>query len=763
MKRTLSFLILLSFSLFCLAPLSSFSEEVKERMVKKVEIKGNQSVNTDLVRSRIKTHEGASFIQSDLDDDLKRLYAMGYFSDVQIDVKDDFGGWVITFYLIEKAIVKEIVFEGNKKFKEKSLKKKLRVNIGDRLNETQLKEDVQTLKDFYRDKGYPNAKIDYSLSVDRQIGHAAVVIHIQEGPKVKIGRVDFVGNKAIPAKKLRKVMKTRKPFIFFGGVFKPDVFEEDQERLIEYYRSEGYIDAKIDDIKQGYDKTGSKMIITIYVTEGSQYYAGQMVIEGNETFPTEDVMKGLKMRTGQVFTPDKLRADMNAIRDYYLAKGYVDALIRPETVFNEKTQKIDILYSITENTISYLDQIKVQGNTKTKDIVIRRELAVKPGEVFNGVKVRRSQERLMNLGYFKTVLMDIEPTEEAQKKNLLVNVEETKTGEVGFGAGFSSIDNLIGFVELTQKNFDWFNFPTFTGDGQKLRMRAQVGTKRQDYILSWTEPWLFDRPISFGIDLFRRDSRFLSDVYNERRTGGDVRLGKKLMEFVRADLTYKLERDEIRDVSANASDLIKREAGTFDVSSVELALTRDTRDSAITPRHGMRNSISGEVAGGPLGFDRDFTKYVTQQSVFFSLPLDLVLRLSGQAGLVDNFGDSDRVPLFERFFLGGANTIRGFKFRDVGPKDATGEPIGGKSMMMGSAELTFPIVEKIRGAFFYDTGNTYEDFGKFDLQDLRTGVGVGIRLELPIGPIRLDYGWPIDRDKFQDSKGRFDFNIGYSF
>ncbi|MBI3266181.1 MAG: outer membrane protein assembly factor BamA [Chlamydiae bacterium] len=734
-----------------------------EKLVKKVEVQGNRSINRDLILSRAKTHEGSSFQQSDVDDDLKRLYAMGYFSDVQVDVYEDFDGWVVTFIVVEKPIVKEIVFEGNKKFNEKALKKKMKLAIGDRLNETQLKEDVQAIKDFYRDKGYPNTQVDYSLSIDKEIGHAAIIIHVHEGAHIKIRRVDFSGNKAIPTKRLRKVMKTRRPFIFFGGNFNEDVFEEDKERLLEFYRSQGYIDAEIKDVKFSYDKTGRRMTLLITVEEGSFYYVGQVVMEGNETFPTQEITQPFKMTPGQIFTPDKLRNDVNQIRDYYLAKGYVDAVIGPQTVYNDKTKCIDVTYSITENQMSYLNEIKIRGNTKTKDIVIRRELAVKPGEVFNGVKVRRSQERLMNLGYFKTVYMDIESTDKEDHKDLLVDVEETKTGEIGFGAGFSSIDNLIGFVELTQKNFDWKSFPTFTGDGQKLRIRAQVGTKRQDYTLSWTEPWLFDRPISFGMDLYRRDSRFLSDVYDERRTGGDLRLGKRLMEFVRADLTYTLEEDEIRNVSDKASDAIKQEEGTADVSSIELALTRDTRDSALSPTRGMRNAISGELAGGPLGLDRDFTKYVTKHSIYFPLPLSLVLRLSGQAGLVDSFGDTDRVPLFERFFLGGANTIRGFKFRDVGPKDENGEPIGGSSMIMGSTELTFPIIEKVRGAVFYDTGNVYEDYGEFDLGDLRAGAGIGLRLELPIGPIRLDYGWPIDRDRFQDSKGRFDFNIGYSF
>ncbi|MBI1871073.1 MAG: outer membrane protein assembly factor BamA [Chlamydiae bacterium] len=759
MKR-LVYIVLAVFGILSLG--FSFAQE-KEKVVKKVEVAGNLSVNKDLILSRVKTHSGSALLQSDLDDDLKRLYSMGHFSDVEVDVKDEFDGFIVTFVVVEKAIVKEIVFEGNKAFNEKKLKKQMKLNMGDRINETQLKEDVQAIKDFYKDKGYPNTKVDYSLSVDKEIGHAAIVIHVQEGVRVKVDRVAFVGNKAFREKRLRKVLKTRRPILFFGGNFKEDVFEEDKDRLLDFYRSEGYIDAKIDDVKTSYDASGKKMTLTIYVTEGKQYQVGEVVLEGNTTFPSADIAKLFKMTSGIIFTPDRLKTDVNQIRDYYLSKGYVDATVRPQTVLNEKTQRIDVLYSIEELGISYLDQIKIRGNTKTKDIVIRRELAVKPGEVFNGVKVRRSQERLMNLGYFKTVLMDIEPTDRPEKKNLLVDVEETKTGEIGFGVGFSSIDNLIGFVEMTQKNFDWKNFPTFTGDGQKLRIRAQVGTKRQDYTLSWTEPWLFDRPISFGMDLYRRDSRFLSDVYDERRTGGDLRLGKKIVEFVRADLTYKLEEDEIRHVSDSASDAIKQEAGTFDVSSMEFSLTRDTRNSPLSATQGMRNSISLEVAGGPFGFDRDFTKYTTRNSLYIPLPLDLVLRLSGQAGLVDNFGDSDRVPLFERFFLGGANTIRGFKFRDVGPKDEEGEPIGGKSMITGSAELTYPIFEKLRGAVFYDTGNVYEDYADFDLGDLRTGVGVGLRLDLPIGPIRLDYGWPIDRDEFQDSDGRFDFNIGYSF
>ncbi|MDP3980175.1 MAG: outer membrane protein assembly factor BamA [Chlamydiota bacterium] len=754
-KTLISFL----FSFMMIVPV--FGQDEGES-VQKVDVKGNHRVNESYVLSQVKAAPGVTFNRTLLDDDLKRLYATGYFSDVKIDIDTVPGGVAVTFIVVEKPIVKEISIDGAKKIKEKTIKKAMKLKTDDILDESVLVQDMEAIKNLYLEKGYTKSQVEYRINVDEKIGHAIVIISIAEGKKIQIKEIHFVGNTVFTDKKLRKAMKTKRKWFLGGGIFDSDKFEDDKLRILDLYQSKGYIDAKIEDLQITY-AAPEEMIITITLTEGGTYPVGAIVIQGNRVYPTEEISHQITLQKGNIFIPAELRKSANGVRDYYLSRGYVDASVRPEVIFNEESAALDIIFSIIENELSYIDEIKIEGNTKTKDIVIRRELAVRPGEIFDGVRVRRSQERLLNLGYFQSVYMDIEPTDVADQKNLLVKVEETKTGELGFGAGFSSIDKLIGFVEVTQKNFDWANFPSFSGDGQKLRVRAQFGSKRQDYILSWTEPWLFDRPISFGFDVYRRNRRYLSDLYDEVRTGGDLRLGKRLAEFIRADLAYRFERVTIDDVDDNASDLIKAEAGTFDVSSIELGLTRDTRNHPLSPSRGMRNRIAAEMAGGVLGFDRDFYKLSTNHSLHIPLPLDLILRFSVQAGIVDSFGDTENVPLFERFFLGGGNTIRGFDFREVGPKDSTGEPIGGQSMIAGTAELTFPIWGILRGAVFYDTGNVYEDYAQFDLGDLRAGAGLGVRIKLPIGPIRIDYGWPIDRDEFTDGGGRFDFNIGYSF
>ena len=740
----------------------SYSQDEGENILK-VSVKGNKRVNEAFILSQVKASAGSVFHQGTLDDDLKRLYATGYFSDVKIDVDASPGGLKITFIVEEKPIIKELSIEGNRKLREKAIKKQMKLKLDDILDESQLVQDVEAIKGLYREKGYTQSQVNYRVNIDEEMGHAVVVITVDEGKRIRIKDIRFEGNTVFKDSKLRKVMKTKRKWFFGGGAFDEDKFDDDKLRILDIYQSKGYIDAKIEDIQISYSPSGEDMFFLIKIGEGSTYLVGKVVIQGNHVFPTEELLGQVNLVKGEIFIPGNLRRSASAIRDYYMSRGYVDASVRPEIVFNEQTNALDVMFSLIENELSYVEEIKIEGNTKTKDIVIRRELAVRPGEIFNGVKVRRSQERLLNLGYFESIYMEIEPTEASDKKNLIVKVEETKTGELGFGAGFSSIDKFIGFIEVTQKNFDWANFPSFSGDGQKLRVRAQFGTKRQDYILSWTEPWLFDRPMSFGFDVYRRNRNFLSDVYDEVRTGGDLRFGKRLREFIRADLVYRFERVTIEDVEDTASDLIKAEEGTNDVSSIELGLTRDTRNHPLSATKGMRNRIAAEMAGGILGFDRDFHKLSTRNSLYIPLPLDLVLRLSLQAGIVDSFGDTEEVPLFERFFLGGGNTVRGFDFREVGPKDENGEPLGGKSMIAGTAEVTFPIWSVLRGAVFYDTGNVYEEYADVDLSDLRAGVGVGLRINLPIGPIRIDYGWPIDRDEFTDSDGRFDFNIGYSF
>ncbi|MFC1668323.1 outer membrane protein assembly factor BamA [Chlamydiota bacterium] len=739
----------------------TLSEE--EQIIADIRFEGNKTVSDTVILSKIKSQKGHSFSRYTLNQDLKRIYDLGYFSQISITLDESFEGIIITFTVQEKPILKEIVFEGNRKFKEKKLRKKMSVKLGAILDESEIKADVEKIKAFYEEKGFQLATIDYKISVDEAAGHAILILTIEEKQKIRTERIIFSGVTSIKKKKLLKLMKTKKKSLFTSGVLKKGEFDEDLERIINFYRSKGFLDAKLESVEITPGKNKSRRIITITIQEGTQYYIGNILINGIKRFPLTDILASMTLKKSTVFTPKKLHEDIMLIRDYYFSKGYVDAVVTYETVVNSTTGNLDIIFTVKEGDISKVGKIVIQGNTKTKDIVIRREIKIKPGEIFNGVKVKRSQERLLNLGFFKTVFFDIQKTNASDVKDLLVEVEESKTGELGFGAGFSSIDKLIGFVEITQKNFDLFNFPRFTGDGQKLRFRTQFGKERRDFIISFTEPWLFNKQLSFGFDLYNRDRKYLSDVYDEKKTGGNLKLGKRLTEFIRADIVYTLETVEITDVSEDASDLIKIEEGKNTISKTGLTLTRDTRDNYFIPKRGMINSLTGEYAGGFLEGDRDFTKYFTKNSIYFPLLFNVVLRLTVQAGTIDFFGDSDRVPIFERYFLGGSNSIRGFKYRDVGPKDEFGEPIGGQSMFAATAEFTFPIIKKIRGAVFYDTGNVWVGPTDFDFGDLRAGVGVGLRIQLPIGPIQIDYGYPLETDEFTEEKGRVHFNIGYLF
>jgi len=333
------------------------------------------------------------------------------------------------------------------------------------------------------------------------------------------------------------------------------------------------------------------------------------------------------------------------------------------------------------------------------------------------------------------------------------------------GVGFSSVDDLLGYVELSQGNFDLADWPAFTGGGQKLKLRAQLGTERSDYEMSFIEPWFLNRRLSLGADLFSHESSYYSDLYDQKNVGGRLSLGHAMGAFGRANLSYTLQQIDIFNVSSNASESIKQEEGTYTKSAVTLELIRDTRDHPFIPSRGNRSSIASTLAGGILGADTDLYGFEARSSQFFPLWFDHVFNLRGYAEVVDNYGDSDRVPLYDRLFLGGPRTIRGFDYRDVGPRDELGEePKGGETAAYLTAEYTLPVAEKVRLAFFYDVGMVWESAWEADLENLNSGLGFGVRFDLPGFPIQLDYTWPIETDPWNDrDSGRFSFWLGYTY
>ena len=520
-----------------------------------------------------------------------------------------------------------------------------------------------------------------------------------------------------------------------------------------------------------------EMVLTVRLYEGPQYTAGTFSIEGNTLFSDEELLSLCSLKEGDPFDPFALERDRTALYDKHGELGYIDTVVSLERKPGEKPQTLDVVYTITENEQIRIGKIEITGNLITKDKVIRREIAVNPGEVYDIRKVRLSVQRLKGLGYFgdpatpgaEGVAAYDRPTDVDGVRDLVIEVRERPTGRLWFGGGVSSEYDVFGTIEVTQSNFDWkrWRSPFLRGAGQKARLKALLGTERLDFILSFTEPWLFDRQLSFGFDVFRTEKRYLSDYYEQKNTGGDLKLRKSIAPATWAGIIYKLERVDI-DVDEDASETIKKEEGESTVSSFAFELNRDTTDSYLMPTRGTRLSGSWEVAGSFLGSDEEFFKHDYRAVHYIRLyGRKHILRLLARAGFAEEIGDADDVPIFERFFLGGGTTIRGFDYRWVGPKDELGEPIGGKSMLMFSAEYNYPIYGPLRGAVFYDTGNVWYDSYDVDLSDLRAGVGVGLRIIIPVMgqpiPVNLDYGWPIDRDEWSSDSGQFDFSMGFNF
>jgi outer membrane protein insertion porin family len=784
---------------------AAFAQGASALTIRRVEVRhvGPPAVSDALIRANIRVKEGESYNRNSVDDDVRSLYGTGYFYNIRV-VEEAVEEGVRLVYVVQgKPTLTQIIFSGNKKYKNTKLLKKVSSKTGEPLDERKLFSDAQEIQKYYQKAGYQKTTVKYVPNVDERLGKGTATFEINESPKVKIRDVVFVGAEAFSQKKLRKTIKTRRHWMFSwltgSGTLKDEQFEEDKEKLAEFYRNEGYIDFEIKDIQV--DQYNEKRIVLkISVFEGRRYRVGSVDFRGNKLFTTNALLydpivkeknkftRGLTLSPGQNFTPNSLGRDREALEDLYGAKGYIDARIEPVRIPNTERGTMDVVYQIEEGEKSYIEKIEIKGNTKTKDKVIRRELAINPGETFDMVRVKLSTNRLYGLNYFAKVDAQPEPTDVPDRRNLSLTVEEKNTGDLRFGVGFSSVDSLVGFVEVGQGNFDLFKPPYFlgTGGGQKVRLRVQYGTERQDYQLTFIEPWFLNHKLAFGVDLYYRQLNYYSDLYDLIQGGARLSLSRVLWnDFWIGSVSYTLENiglvDMPRPFEVVGSDgqtrtydpvppEIRLEEGYTLVSKAGTSIAYDTRNSVLLPDRGQRTVFEAFVAGGPLGGDTDFYKLeVTSSRYFRGFAKGHVLELSGRVGVVDTYANSDRVHLFDRFFLGGLYSLRGFEYRHVGPFDATGvEPIGGGTFWFGTAEYSIPIIERLRFAVFYDAGNVYPKAYSFDVlnSDYKSYLdnwGLGIRLNIPmVGPLRLDYAFPITVDKFNEDKGRFQFGVGYT-
>ena len=765
--------------------------------IQKIDIRhvGPPAASESLIRANIRVKEGETFIRTSVDDDVRSLYSTGFFYNIRVATEPADGGINLVYVLQGKPILTEIQFEGNKQYSRKKLLKKVTSKVGEPLDERKLHLDALEIEKMYQKSGYQRTKVKPTPKIENEAaGRGTVTFEIEEAPKIKIEDVEFVGAEAFSQRKLRKVIKTRRWWMFSwitgSGVLKDEVFAEDKEKLTQFYQNEGYIDFEIKDVQ--FDQlTPRKQVVRFIVSEGQQYRVGSVEIKGNSVFTTEEIMRGFysegrriapemvpgaestkRNPKGDIFTPSGLRRDTDAIRDFYGSKGYVDTGVRAIKIPNTDRGTIDIVYEIRgeESGQSFIEKIDIQGNTKTKDKVLRRELAVSPGEPFDLVRVRLSKSRLEQMRYFEKVETDIEPTDVPNRKDLVINVEEASTGHVELGAGFSSIDSLFGFVGYREGNFDLFNPPYFRGGGQKLRVGATVGLRRKDYQVSFTEPWFLNRKLALGVDLYHSELNYYSDLYDFTQTGARLSLTKALPFNFIGSVSYTIENIGLEDVDEEAPLIIRLEPENRLVSKVGASLAYDTRNNAVEPTRGQRTELLTELAGGPFGAEADFFKWEVRTSWFFPGFFEgHVWEVNARSGVVEPYGDTDRVPLFDRYFLGGVTSLRGFRYRTVGPHqsdtpDGDGEPVGGNTFYFGSVDYTIPIVERLKFALFYDIGNVMLDGYDYDFGNYSDNWGVGIRLNIPrLGPLRLDYGIPINYDSDNVSgSGKFQFSVGFT-
>jgi len=729
-----------------------------------VQYTGPATISRARVLAQVRTKIGLPFSDIVAEDDIRTLYNTGQFQNVRIFGQPEGDGVKVIVAVQTRTMLNEIQIDGATRISPKKLRKNLGVKLNTPLREEDLEKGRQKIVETYQAHGFNDVDVTVHVEpIDATRGTSRAVYTVNEGIKGSVTSVRFEGNAHFSDRVLRKQMKTRQKTIFAfvdkSGRLDETQLQDDLQKIREFYQNHGYVDVAVRDVRKERTSGGALQIV-IVVDEGPQYHVGKISFVGYKATNEQKLRALLKMKEGDVYSAKAIKDDAKAMADAYGSGGYVDLTVIPESS-PARGGLIDLTYRIEEGQRSYVERINIIGNTRTKDKVIRREVLIAPGDVFNTVRVETSKKRLENLGYFSKVDTFPVDTGVEGRKNLDIQVEEKRTGSLNFGAGFSTVDSLIGFIELTQVNFDITNWPSLTGGGQKFRIRLQGGLQRKDAEVVLTEPWFMDRPIAVSFSGFYHEANYLSSLYDQRNYGFSLDVRKGILPYLYATLGYRLENIDAFNIAASASPQLVAETGSSTKSVVTASLVFDRRDNPFLTRHGERITYTWWVAG-PGGTEQIYGFDVVA-SKYWHLPWDTILLVNAEAAGVDSWGDQTKlVKIYDRLFLGGSNNLRGFEFRDVGPKDEDGEPLGGQSMARVTVEYTFPIIEKARGAIFYDTGFVNTNPWDYNFNNVASDIGFGLRLDLPIGPLRLDYGIPIQQAGNHGS-GKFNFNVGYQF
>ena len=723
-------------------------------LVKEIAVQGNRRVQEAVILGRVGLKIGSPFVANRTAEDIRAIFSLGFFDDIQVRVEDFEGGVKLTYVVTERPFVRDVLFSGNKKKDAATLLEKIDLKLGTVYNPVGVNRAADGLKEFYEQEGY--FEVGITPEVEKLAdGDVTVTFKIAEGRRITIEQIAIEGTQGLTPTQVRTAMETQeREFYVLRGTVQRQRLDDDVDRIIQLYNDHGYVQARVEKSEIDVDREKARATIRIVVVEGPRFKVGGVDVTGNSLLPQEEIRKRIQLRSGDVFARSKLRDSVTGVVELYSAIGRASADVSPNTMQDIPNRLVNIVFEIVEGPETYVERINIAGNTRSEEKILRREIPMAEGDLFTSQKLARAKQRLTNLNYFDKVEAKTAPGSAKDKVIVNIDVTEKPTGLFSIGGGYSSQDGVLGTLDLSQRNF--------LGKGWEVFLRLRGGENIQTGTIGFTEPWLFDRPLAAGFDLF--NTRRLLPDYTVESLGGDIRLGHPIGEYSRWNAIYRVSRDRISDVSELGSPELISQEGTHLTSLVGLTLSRDTRDNIFDPTRGGTASIAVDFAG--VGFGERFVRSVFTTSYFQPTPwLNHVLSFRLMGGYAVGW-DKDPVPLFERFYLGGSNSLRQFKSLQVSPRDGSGTRIGGNSELLGTVEYQIPLFFGIKAAIFYDVGNVWgpdiAGGSKIDLSELRHGVGAGFRWNSPFGPLRVDYGIKLDRKK-GESLGSFNFSAGSSF
>ena len=726
----------------------------KREKIVEIRIKGNDRIEEDAIRRVLKIKADDVLSAKDVSDNIKAIYKMGYFDDIRAEAQTVPQGKIITFIVTEKPTVRSILVEGNTwVYDDDEIKEEITLRKGSILNINIIQNDMRRIEELYKEKNYHNVKVSFKV-YPKKNNQADIEYVIDEGQKFQIKEIEFVGNNAYSSRKLKGLMSTSEKgllsFITSSGDLNQEQLSQDSAKLTAFYHNNGYVQAKVGEPEVTFEEDG--IVVTIRLVEGPRFKVGTVAMAGDLIIPEEQLLEMVKISEEEYYNRETLRLDVIELTDIYSDEGYAYADIAPRIEEDPEKLDVNITFDINKGKQVYFEEITIGGNTKTRDKVIRRQLQVYEQELYSGRRLKRSVRNLYRLDFFEDIKINTIKGSADDKMRLRIDVTEKKTGAFSFGAGYGNVENLFLTASISERNL--------FGRGQVLALKGQVGAKTQRYTLSFTEPWLFDIPLSAGADIYNWNYSFPD--YDKDSYGAKLRLGYPIFDYTRGTLTYTYDVADIKNIDDDASESIKRDAGENIKSSITSRIRYDSRDQLFHPTEGALNSVEYEFAG--LGGNVGFNKVIGETGWYFPLLWQTIGVLHGRAGYVKEL-QGKTLPDYEKFYMVGIDALRGFERDDLCPRDESGSCVGGNKFVQFNAEVRFPLVPQagVYGVVFFDTGDIYSEDEDIELGNLRESAGLGVRWLSPMGPVRLEYGWILDPKPTDSNTGKWEFSMASSF